>query len=210
MISSRYFYIVQTKIVGDLRSKEILWIILPNIFIELFFLFFVGGIIGSAYQFYVAIGTTVNNYISMLLSISNNIFLDYFSDSKHNSYELLLSKSDMEYALVFNMLPSYLISTIISIPSLIYIIYYDALKIVYVMFVNLLIYFVLTPFLVRLGFLIDDIKKVMIFRVLNLYLTRLNIAIIPSGKLLTIVPLTLAVPIIYNPVSILIQLLAYL
>lgn len=210
MISSRYFYIVQTKIVGDLRSKEILWIILPNIFIELFFLFFVGGIIGSAYQFYVAIGTTVNNYISMLLSISNNIFLDYFSDSKHSSYELLLSKSDMEYALVFNMLPSYLISTIISIPSLIYIIYYDALKIVYVMFVNLLIFFVLTPFLVRLGFLIDDIKKVMIFRVLNLYLTRLNIAIIPSGKLLTIVPLTLAVPIIYNPVSILIQLLAYL
>lgn len=210
MIPSRYFYIVQTKIVGDLRSKEILWIILPNIFIELFFLFFVGGIIGSAYQFYVAIGTTVNNYISMLLSISNNIFLDYFSDSKHNSYELLLSKSDMEYALVFNMLPSYLISTIISIPSLIYIIYYDALKIVYVMFVNLLIFFVLTPFLVRLGFLIDDIKKVMIFRVLNLYLTRLNIAIIPSGKLLTIVPLTLAVPIIYNPVSILIQLLAYL
>lgn len=210
MILSRYFYIVQTKIVGDLRSKEILWIILPNIFIELFFLFFVGGIIGSAYQFYVAIGTTVNNYISMLLSIPNNIFLDYFSDSKHSSYELLLSRSDMEYALVFNMLPSYLISTIISIPSLIYIIYYDTLKIVYIMFVNLLIFFVFTPFLVRLGFLIDDIKKVMIFRVLNLYLTRLNIAIIPSGKLLTIVPLTLAVPIIYNPVSILIQLLTYL
>lgn len=210
MILSRYFYIVQVKTVGDLRSKEILWIILPNIFIELFFLFFVGGIIGSAYQFYVAIGTTINNYISMLLSISYNIFLDYFSDSKRSSYELLLSKSNMEFALVFNMLPSYLISTIISIPSLIYIVYYDALKIVYVMFVNLLIYLVFTPFLVRLGFLIDDIKKVFIFRVFNLYLTRLNVAIIPSGKLLTIIPFTLAVPIVYNPVSILIQLLVHL
>ncbi|QXJ32651.1 hypothetical protein [Saccharolobus shibatae] len=210
MTLSRYFYIVQAKIVGDLRSKELLWIILPNIFIELFFLFFIGGIIGNAYQLYVAIGTTVNNYVSMLLSISYNIFLDYFSDSKRNSYELLLSKSNMEYALVFNMLPSYLISTIISIPSIVYIVYYDALKIAYVMLVNLLIYLVFTPFLVRLGFLIDDIKKVFIFRVLNLYLTRLNIAIIPSSKLLTIIPTTLAVPIIYNPVSILIQLLAYL
>ncbi|QXJ35774.1 hypothetical protein [Saccharolobus shibatae] len=210
MTLSRYFYIVQAKIVGDLRSKELLWIILPNIFIELFFLFFIGGIIGNAYQLYVAIGTTVNNYVSMLLSISYNIFLDYFSDSKRNSYELLLSKSNMEYALVFNMLPSYLISTIISIPSIVYIVYYDALKIAYVMLVNLLIYLVFTPFLVRLGFLIDDIKKVFIYRVLNLYLTRLNIAIIPSSKLLTIIPTTLAVPIIYNPVSILIQLLAYL
>ncbi|MCH4816409.1 MAG: hypothetical protein QXY87_13115 [Saccharolobus sp.] len=210
MTLSRYFYIVQAKIVGDLRSKELLWIILPNIFIELFFLFFIGGIIGNAYQLYVAIGTTVNNYVSMLLSISYNIFLDYFSDSKRNSYELLLSKSNMEYALVFNMLPSYLISTIISIPSIVYIVYYDALKIVYVMLVNLLIYLVFTLFLVRLGFLVDDIKKVFIFRVVSLYLTRLNIAIIPSSKLLTIIPTTLAVPIIYNPVSILIQLLAYL
>jgi hypothetical protein len=210
MILSRYFYIVYAKIVGDLRSKEMLWIILPNIFMELFFLFFAGGIIGSAYQFYVAIGTTINNYVSMLLSIPYNIFLDYFSDTKRNSYELLLSKSDMEYALMFNMFPSYLIATIISIPSLIYIIYYDALKIVYVIFVNLLIYLVFTPFLVRLGFLIDDIKKVTVFRVINLYLTRLNVAIIPSGNLLTIIPLTLAVPIIYNPVSVLIQLLIYL
>lgn len=67
-----------------------------------------------------------------------------------------------------------------------------------------------TPFLVRLGFLIDDIKKVTVFRVINLYLTRLNVAIIPSSNLLTIIPLTLAVPIIYNPVSVLIQLLIYL
>lgn len=206
----RYFYIVQAKIVGDLRSKELLWIILPNVFIELFFLFFVGEIIGNMYQLYVAIGTTVNNYVSMLLSISYNIFLDYFSDSKRNSYELLLSKSNMEYTLVFNMLPSYLISTIISIPSIVYIVYYDALKIVYVMLVSLVIYLAFTPFLIRLGFLIDDIKKVFIFRVLSLYLTRLNIAMIPSSKLLTIIPITLAVPIIYNPVSILIQLLVYL
>ncbi|BFI74866.1 hypothetical protein [Sulfurisphaera ohwakuensis] len=207
---SRYFYILHAKIVEDLRSKELLWIILPNVFIELFFLFFVGGIIGSVYQLYVAIGTITNNYVSMLLSIPYNIFLDYFSDSKHNSYELLLSKSNMEYVLVFNMLPSYLISTIISIPSVVYIIYYDSLKIIYVMLASLFIYLVFTPFLVRLGFLIDDIKKVFIFRVLNLYLTRLNVAIIPSSKLLTIIPLNLAVVIIYNPVSILIQLLVYL
>ena len=207
---TRYFYIIKVKIIGDLRAKEMLWVILPNLFIELFFLFFVGGLIGSFYQFYVAIGTMVNNYVSMLLSIPYNIFLDYFSDTKHSSYELLLSRSDAEYAIVFNMIPTYLLSTIISIPSIVYIVYYDALKIVYVMLVNLLIYLVLTPFLVRLGFLIDNVKKVFVFRIINLYLTRLNVAIIPSGKLLAIIPVTLASPIIYNPVSILIQLLIYL
>jgi hypothetical protein len=43
-----------------------------------------------------------------------------------------------------------------------------------------------------------------------LYLTRINVAIIPSSKLLTTIPLPLMIPIIYNPVSILIQLLIYL
>jgi len=207
---SRYFYIIQMKIIGDLRSKTILWIILPNVFIELFFLFFVGGIIGIKYQFYVAVGTTVNNYMSMLPSITYSIFLDYFSDTKHSNYELLLSKSDTEYAIVFNALPSYLLSTIISIPSLIYIVYYNVLELVYVMLTSLLIYLAFSPFLIRLGFLIDNIKKVFVFRLVNLYLTRINVAIIPSSKLLTTIPLPLTIPIIYNPVSILIQLLIYL
>ncbi|ACP45143.1 hypothetical protein YG5714_0863 [Sulfolobus islandicus Y.G.57.14] len=206
---SRYLYIIQIKIVGDLRSKELLWVILPNIFIELFFLIFVGGIIGSAYQFYVAVGTMVNNYISMLLNVSYQIFLDYFSDVKHSNYELLLSRGNLEYMLIFNMFPSYLLSTIISIPSMIYIIYYNALKLEYILLVNLALYLLLTPFTVKLGFLIDNIKKVFVFRAFYLYLTRVNVAIIPSSKLLIIIPLPAAVFIIYNPVSILIQLLIH-
>ncbi|BDB98467.1 hypothetical protein [Saccharolobus caldissimus] len=206
---SRYLYIIQIKIVGDLRSKELLWVILPNIFIELFFLIFVGGIIGSAYQFYVAVGTIVNNYISMLLNVSYQIFLDYFSDIKHSNYELLLSRGNLEYMLIFNMFPSYLLSAIISIPSMIYIIYYNALKLGYILLVNLALYLLLTPFTVKLGFLIDNIKKVFVFRAFYLYLTRVNVAVIPSSQLLIIIPLPAAVFIIYNPVSILIQLLIH-